>query len=122
MDTNSIQFQALVTFLMPFAIQLAKRSQSAGLRWIDQNKPKVCVLTSGAASMLTSMGIVLVHAPHSVTVSWPDESTMLRGLATFLLSSVIQFATQHALYEGLWRIIVPTGTTPGAAIRPQPQR
>ena len=42
---------------MPFAIQLAKRSQSAGFRWIDQNKPKVCVLTSGAASMLTSMGI-----------------------------------------------------------------
>jgi hypothetical protein len=107
--TTSIQFQALITFVMPLLIQLAKRSQSAGFAWIDQNKPKICVLTSALAALATSMGIEIAHAPHSVTVSWPDEATLLRGLATFLLSAVVQFAAQHALYEGLWRHVVPAG-------------
>jgi hypothetical protein len=106
MDTNSLQVQALITFVMPLLIQLAKRSQNEAFRWIDQNKPKICVLTSGATALLTSMGVEIVHAPHSLTVSWPDEATLVRGLATFLLSAAIQFAAQHALYEGLWRHVV----------------
>ena len=106
MDAQSLQVQALITFVMPLLIQLAKRSQSAAFAWIDQNKPKICVLTSGVTALLTSMGIDIARAPHSLTVSWPDSSTLLRGLATFLLSAVLQFAAQHTLYEGLWRHIV----------------
>jgi len=108
MDTQSLQVQALITFVMPFLIQLAKRSESAGFAWIDQNKPKVCMLTSGITALLTSMGIEFAHAPHTLTVTWPDASTLARGLATFLVSAVLQFAAQHALYEGLWRHLVPT--------------
>ncbi len=48
MDVQSIQTQALITFVMPFLIQLAKRSQSAGFAWISQRKPKICMLTSAA--------------------------------------------------------------------------
>ena len=109
MDTNSIEVQALITFVMPLLIQLAKRSQSHLFAWIDQNKPKGCVLTSGVMALATSMGIEFAHAPHSLTVSWPDTNTLLRGFATFLISAVFQFAAQHALYEGLWRHVVPAG-------------
>jgi len=108
MNTNSLQVQALITFVMPFLIQLAKRSQSAGFAWIDQNKPKICMLTSGVTAVLTSMGIEFVHAPHSLTVTWPDTATLGRGLVTFLVSAVLQFAAQHALYDGFWRHVVPT--------------
>ena len=108
MDSNSIQIQALITFITPYLIQLAKRSQSAGLAWIDQNKPKVCVFTSAVAALTTSMGIEFVHSPHSFTVSWPDGATLARGLAAFLVSAVLQFAAQHALYEGFWRHVVPS--------------
>jgi hypothetical protein len=93
---------------MPLLIQLAKRSQSVAFAWIDQNKPRICMLTSGVAALLTSMGIEFVHAPHSLTVSWPDEATLVHGLATFLLSAVLQFAAQHALYDGFWRHVVPS--------------
>ena len=112
MDTNTIQVQALITFVTPLLIQLAKRSHSTALAWIGQNKPKVCVITSGIAALGTSMGIELVHAPHSLTVSWPDGATMARGLATFVVTAVLQFAAQHALYEGFWRHVVPTGGNP----------
>lgn len=108
MDTQSLQVQALITFLMPMVIQLAKRSQSAGFAWIDQNKPKVCMLTSGLAALATSMGIEFAHAPHSLTVHWPDPGTMARGLVTLVVSVVLQFAAQHALYDGFWRHVVPT--------------
>ena len=107
MDTNSLQVQALITFITPFLLQLAKRSQSAAFAWIDQNKPRICVLTSAVTALLTSMGIEFVHVPHSLTVTWPDSATLARGLATFLVSAVLQFAAQHALYEGLWRHVVP---------------
>jgi hypothetical protein len=107
MDTQSLQVQALITFVMPLLIQLAKRSQSAGFAWINQNKPKICMLTSGVAALVTSMGIEFVHAPHSLTVSWPDTATLVRGLVTFVVSAVLQFAAQHALYDGFWRHIVP---------------
>jgi len=106
MDSNSIQLQALITFITPLLMQLAKRSQSAGLAWIGQNKPKICVLTSAVAALATSMGIEIAHAPHSLTLSWPDAATMARGLAAFLVSAVLQFAAQHALYEGFWRHVV----------------
>jgi hypothetical protein len=108
MDTQSLQVQALITFLLPLAIQLAKRSQSASLAWIDQNKPKVCMLTSGVAALATSMGVEIVHAPHSLTVSWPDATTMARGFVTLIVSVVLQFAAQHALYDGFWKHVVPT--------------
>jgi hypothetical protein len=108
MDTNSIQIQALITFIVPLVIQLAKRSQSAAFAWIDQHKPRVCMLTSAVTALLTSMGIQFVHAPHSLTVSWPDAATLARGFVTFLVAAVLQFAAQHALYDGLWRHIVPT--------------
>jgi len=108
MDTQSLQVQALITFLMPLAIQLAKRSQTAGFAWIDQNKPKVCMLTSGVTALATSMGIEIAHAPHSLTVHWPDPTTMVRGLVTLVVSVVLQFAAQHALYDGFWRHVVPS--------------
>ena len=114
MDIQSIQMQALITFVMPLLIQLAKRSRSAAFSWIDQNKPKVCVLTSGVMALLTSMGIEFARAPHSLTVSWPDGATLLRGFATFVISAVFQFAAQHALYEGLWRHIV---ASPSSQVR-----
>ena len=109
MDDHSLQVQALVTFVMPLLIQLAKRSQNSAFVWIDQNKPRICMLTSGVAALATSMGVEIARAPHSVTVSWPDAATMLRGLVTLVVSVVVQFAAQHALYDGLWRHVVPTG-------------
>jgi hypothetical protein len=108
MDAQSLQIQALITFVMPLLIQVAKRSQSRAFAWIDQNKPKICMLTSGVAALLTSMGIEFVHAPHSLTVSWPDTATLGRGLLTFLVSVVLQFAAQHALYKGFWQHAVPS--------------
>ena len=118
MDPNSIQFQALITFIMPLLIQLAKRSGRAGFAWIDQNKPKICMATSGATALLTAMGIEFVHAPHSLTISWPDTATLARGLLTLLVSAVLQFAAQHALYDGFWRHVVPAGNDrPSAASR-----
>ncbi len=108
MDPKVIQIQALVTFMMPFFIQLAKRSQAKALAWIDQAKPKVCVAASAAAALATSMGIQIAHSPHSLTVAWPDTTTLLHGFLTFLVSAVLQFAGQHALYEGLWRQILPS--------------
>ena len=119
MDANSIQVQALITFLMPLLIQLAKRSHSAAFAWIDQNKPKVCMVTSGAAALLTSMGIEIVHAPHSLTVSWPDEDMLARGLATFLVSVILQFAAQHVLYDGFWKQVLPTPSAPRSALSNQ---
>jgi hypothetical protein len=117
MDTQSLQVQALITFVMPLLIQLAKRSQSHAFAWIDQNKPKICVLTSGVMALATSMGIEFVHAPHSLTVSWPDGATVLRGLATFLISAGFQFAAQHALYEGLWRHVVASPSSQAASAK-----
>jgi hypothetical protein len=107
MDAHSLQVQALITFVMPLLIQLAKRSQSAGFAWIDQNKPRLCMLTSGVAALLTSMGIEFVHDAHSLTVTWPDAATLVRGLVTFLISVVLQFAAQHVLYDGFWRHVLP---------------
>src|SRR5208337_1182530 len=98
MNAQSLQVQALITFVMPLLIQLAKRSQSAGFAWIDQNKPKICMLTSGAMALVTSMGIQIVHDAHSLTVRWPDAATMERGLLTLVVSVVLQFLAQHALY------------------------
>ena len=108
MDAQSLQVQALITFVMPLLIQFAKRSRSQAFAWIGQNKPKICMLTSGVAALLTSMGIEIVHAPHSLTVSWPDAATLGRGLLTFLVSAVLQFAAQHALYKGFWQHAVPS--------------
>ena len=108
MDPQSLQVQALITFVMPLFIQLAKRSQSAGFAWIDQNKPKICMLTSAVTALLTSMGIQIVHDAHSLTVRWPDPAMMVRGLLTLVVSVVLQFAAQHALYDGFWKHAVPT--------------
>ena len=104
MDTNSLQFQALVTFLAPCLIQLAKRSQARGLAWIGQNKPKVCMVVSALTALATSTGITFVHTSHQLVIGWPDGATIARGF----VASVLQFAAQHALYEGFWRHIVAT--------------
>jgi hypothetical protein len=117
MDTQSLQVQALITFVMPLVIQLAKRSQSAGFAWIDQNKPKVCMLTSGFAALVTSMGIEFVHAPNTLTVHWPDTATMVRGLVTLVVSVVLQFAAQHALYDGFWKHVIPSPSNQVAPAR-----
>ena len=119
MDVTSIQVQALITFLTPLLIQLVKRSQSAAFAWIDQNKPKICLLTSGAAALATSMGIEFVHASHSLTVSWSDTATLARGLVTFVVSAVLQFAAQHALYDGFWRHVVPAGSNQSSVVSHQ---
>jgi len=116
MDANSFEMQALITFITPVVIQLAKRSQSAAFAWIDQNKPKVCVATSALAALATSMGIEFVRGPHSLTVSWADGATLARGFATFAVSALVQFATQHALYEGLWRHVLPAGSGRSPAV------
>lgn len=107
MDANSIQFQALITFLMPVAIQLLKASKARGLAWIDQAKPAICVLTSAATALGTATGITLVHSAHSLTVTWPDATAIVHGLLTLLVSTVIQIAGQHALYDGFWKHILP---------------
>ena len=109
MDAQSLQVQALITFLMPLLIQLVKRSRSVAFAWIDQNKPRICVLTSALAALATSMGIEFVHAPHSLTIRWPDAATLLHGGVTFVVSALLQFAGQHALYDGFWRHVVPAG-------------
>ena len=109
MDVQSLQVQAVITFLMPLAIQLAKRSRRAAFAWIDQNKPRICVLTSALTALATSMGIDIVYAPHSLTIRWPDTATLMRGGLTFVVSAVLQFAAQHALYDGFWRHVVPAG-------------
>ena len=121
MDPQSLQVQALITFVMPLLIQLAKRSQSAAFAWIDQNKPKICVVTSGATAFLTSLGIEIVHAPHSLTVSWPDAEALLRGFATFVLSALFQFTAQHVLYDGFWRHVLPAGSNQRSAVSSQPE-
>jgi hypothetical protein len=117
MDLQSIQTQALITFLMPLVIQLAKRSRSAGFAWIDQNKPKICLLTSAGTALLTSMGIDIAHDAHSLTVSWPDSATLARGLLTFLVSAVLQFSGQHILYKGFWQHAVPSPSNQVAPAR-----
>jgi hypothetical protein len=119
MDVQSIQVQALITFVMPLLIQLAKRSQSAAFAWIDQHKPRICMVTSGVMALATSMGIEVAHAPHSLTVTWPDPGILERGLATFLVSAVVQFAAQHTLYDGFWRHVVPAGSSQSSVVRHQ---
>ena len=69
MDTNAMELQALITFLTPLVIQLAKRSQLRALAWIDQSKPKICLLTSAVAALLTSMEIEVVHTSHQLTIT-----------------------------------------------------
>jgi hypothetical protein len=108
MDTNSFQFQALITFLVPFFMQLAKRSQAPALNWIDANKPKICVITGIFTALATSTGIEFTHAAHSLTVTWPDGATIARGFVTFFVATIIQIAGQHALYDGFWKHLVPT--------------
>jgi hypothetical protein len=100
---------------MPLLIQLAKRSHSLAFAWIDQRKPTICMLTSGAAALATSMGIEIVRAPHSVTVTWPDEVTLLHGLLTFLVMAMLQFGAQQALYKGFWQHAVPSPSNHVAA-------
>jgi hypothetical protein len=108
MDTQSLQVQALITFLTPFLIQLAKRSQAQALTWIDQRKPLISVVTSAAVALATSTGIAVVHAPHSLTITWPEGATLARGLVTLLVSAAMQFGGQHVFYEGFWRHLVPS--------------
>ena len=104
MDVNSMQVQALVAFLMPFVIQLMKRSQAWWLQWIDKSKPLICMATSFAAAVATSTGIALEFAPHTVTLHYPDAPMILRGLVTLLIT----FAAQHVFYGAFWKHVLPT--------------
>jgi hypothetical protein len=108
MDATSMQWQALISFLTPLLIQLAKLSQSKLLAWIDQNKPKVCVAASFLTALCTSMGIHFVHTPGALTMSWPSGATMANGFLQFIFA----FGAQHVYYEGLWRHVVPTPAIP----------
>jgi hypothetical protein len=110
MDIQAIQVQALVTFLMPLLIQLAKRSQVKWLDWIDQAKPKVCMATSAITALLTAGGIQFAHAPGTLTIHYPDATTFLHGVMVFLVSAIFQLAGQHALYDGFWRYVVTSST------------
>ena len=114
MDIQSIQIQALISFVVPMIIQLAKNSQSKALAWIDQYRPNICIITSAGAALLTSMEIDVVRAPHSLTVSWPDSATLAHGLVTFVIMTAAQFGGQHVFYESLWRHILPTPLAAGA--------
>jgi len=107
LNIQAIQLQALIDLLVPFLIQLAKNSQAKALAWIDPYKPKICVMTSAVAALLTSMEIEIVHAPHSITVSWPDSATLARGLVTFVVMAAAQLGGQHVFYESLWRYLLP---------------
>ncbi len=108
MDPQSLQVQALITFLTPLLIQLAKRSRSRALAWIDQSKPNICILTSAVTALLTCTEIEVIHAPHSLTITWPDEATLVRGILTFLVAAAVQFGGQHVFYDSFWRHVVPT--------------
>jgi hypothetical protein len=110
MDAQSLQVQALITFLTPLLIQLAKRSQARALAWIDQSRPKICVLTSAAAALLTCTEIEVIHAPLSLTITWPDEATLAQRLLAFLAAAALQFGAQHIFYDSFWRHVVPTAS------------
>jgi fumarate reductase subunit D len=103
-----MELQALITFLTPLVIQLAKRSQLRALAWIDQSKPKICLLTSAVAALLTSMEIEVVHTSHQLTITWPDGARLAHGLTTFLVAAAMQFGGQHVFYDSLWKQVVPT--------------
>jgi hypothetical protein len=112
LDIQTIQTQAFITLLVPFVIQLAKNSQSKAFAWIDQYKPNICVITSAVAALATSMEIVVVRAPHSLTISWPDSATLAHGLVTFVIMTATQFGGQHVFYESLWRHVLPSVPLP----------
>jgi hypothetical protein len=119
MDAQSLQVQALITFITPFLLQLAKRSQSRALAWIDQSKPKICVLASAAAALMTSMEIEVIHAPHRLTITWADGPTLVRGLLTFLVAAAVQFGGQHIFYDSFWRHVVPAASNQSPVVSHQ---
>ena len=110
MDTQSVEIQALITFLAPLVIQLAKRSQSRVLAWIGPGKPRICLLASALTALLTSMEIDVIRAPHQLTITWPDGATLAHGLTAFLVAAAMQFAGQHVFYDSLWKHVVPAGS------------
>jgi hypothetical protein len=103
---SAFEIQALVTFLAPLVIQFAKKSDARALAWIDQSKPKVCVLTNFAIALVASAGITFAHVPGSLTISWPSLGTVVPGLLTFLISTIVQFVAQHLLYDSFWKHFV----------------
>ena len=112
MDSQSLQIQALIAFIMPLLIQWAKRSQAPVFAWIDQNKPKICVLTSAGAALLTSTGIEIARAPGVLTIHYPDATTILRGLLAFAAVTIGQIAVQHSVYGGFWKRVSPSPPNP----------
>jgi hypothetical protein len=63
------------------------------------------------------MGIEIVHAPHSLTVTWPDGATLARGFVTLVVAVVLQFSAQHVLYDGFWKHVVPSQSNQVAPAR-----
>jgi hypothetical protein len=109
--------QALVAFLAPLVIQFLKRSTARGLSWLDQAKPKYCVLTNFALALLTNAGITFAHTPGSLLIHWPDLTTAVAGALTFLFTVLVQFLAQHLLYGALWKHVVKSPTNePGHSL------
>jgi hypothetical protein len=115
---SAFEIQALVTFLAPLLIQYANKSDAQALAWIDQSKPRICVLTNFVVALLTSAGIGFAHVPGSLTISWPSLGTAVPGLLTFLISTIVQFAAQHLLYDSFWKHFVKSPAN-GPTIRRQ---
>jgi hypothetical protein len=104
---QDIQVQAIIAFLFPVVLQLAKNSQNKLLAWVSNNKPRVSVITSALVALLTNMGFSFAHTTHSVTIGWVDLPTAVHGLVAFLTMTGIQLAGQHLSYEAFWQHILP---------------
>jgi len=114
---SAFDIQTLVTFLAPQEIQFAKKSDAQALAWIDQSKPKICVLTNFVVALVTSAGITFAHVPGSLTISWPSLGTAVPGLLTFLISTIVQFVAQHLLYDSFWKHFVKSPSNGPASSR-----
>lgn len=115
---SASEIQALVTFLAPLVIQFAKRSTAYGLGWLDQARPRMCILANFVVALVTSAGITFAHAPGSLTIAWPDLSTATTGALTFLVTVIVQFVAQHLLYDSFWKHFVKSPSNePGSRKR-----
>lgn len=104
---QDVQIQAMIALIFPVALQLAKRSQSKALAWIDQNRPKISVAVSGLAAVATNAGLSFAHTSHSVTLTWTDLPSAIHGLVTFGITTALQLFGQHLSYQAIWKHVLP---------------
>jgi hypothetical protein len=112
---TSFQLQALVTFIAPFLIQIAKASQTKVLGWINENNKMVSVAISFVTSLATNTGIALHHTAGQLTLTYPDLPHVIQGLTGFIVMTVTQFLAQGAVYDQLARRFFPTPEAKRAA-------